>query len=194
MSHIEEVKSLGIEALIDRHWDDVVSSEEMADTVVFTQQSRVLHKDNDFWTDYKVFCKRMIPIIKEYVKVLNTHLATQKNLNGGDREAALRVKGVIGLEWNRMAKIVGLSTACERILTTKTGHMVPNQLGERKFSKLLRDYYSSDKNPENPLQSIYYSLLFWVQQIKDNVVDYTEDNDDEDGADVAVDDDDIFNP
>ena len=44
-------------------------------------------------------------------------LATQKNLNGGDREAALRVKGVIGLEWNRMAKIVGLSTACERILS-----------------------------------------------------------------------------
>lgn len=72
--------------------------------------------------------------------------------------------------------------------------MVPNQLGERKFSKLLRDYYSSDKNPENPLQSIYYSLLFWIQQIKDNDVDYTEDNDDEDGADVAVDDDDIFNP
>lgn len=71
---------------------------------------------------------------------------------------------------------------------SKTTTTSPTQLVERKFAKTLLDYYNAEKNPECPLQSIYYALLYWVYEMKgqyeetdgDELEDENEDEDEED--------------
>ena len=69
--------------------------------------------------------------------------------------------------------------------------MAAGQLVERKFAKMLLDYYTSEKSPELPLQAIYYGLLYWVHQYQHDEIDHS----DEAGTDErSEDDDDVFNP
>jgi len=69
--------------------------------------------------------------------------------------------------------------------------MAAGQLVERKFAKMLLDYYTSEKNPALPLQAIYYGLLYWVHQYQQAEID---ESDVEETGEQTDDDDDIFNP
>jgi len=78
----------------------------MAKTIVMTQQGKVLHKEDnvssssssaspsrsppnnrashrlavlEYWSDYKVFCKKMIPVIKTYGIEIKNILGKQKS-------------------------------------------------------------------------------------------------------------------
>ena len=50
-------------------------------------------------------------------------------------------------------------------IVRKAGYCTPETLVERKFVKLLLDYYSG---PPLPLQSLYYTLLYLVHQRMEN--------------------------
>jgi len=41
--------------------------------------------------------------------------AAEKNRLNGDRQAALKEKGVLGLDWKAMAQLKGLEEACQRV-------------------------------------------------------------------------------
>jgi hypothetical protein len=89
-------------------------------------------------------------------------LAKETRSNG--REEALKVKGAPRLSWTEMAPLPELRDACRTNLISKTGYLSPSSLNEKRFVKLLVDYYAPEKNPELPLQSLYYALLYLVHQ------------------------------